>query len=138
MLSIYDVKRLLESKNLPYEDIDNDGLRFTEYNDKYRFRYTVVIFISGDACNILIDTGVQVSYCSNQLYKFLNDLNKEYKYFKFVFLEPQSNDDSYTLFLGHDVYLAPGLTAMDLMFPVLRGLEILEQAYPSIQREVWR
>lgn len=138
MLSIYDIKRLFESKNMRYEEIDNDGISFTEYNGKYKFRYTVIIFMIGDSCNICIHPSISFPNCSSQLYKLLNDLNKEYKYYKFVITNPQSRDDSYNLFLGYDIHLTPSLSVMELMEPILTGLDIMEKAYPTIQREVWR
>lgn len=137
MIDIYDVKSFLKDKNIEYEELD-DAIKVFHTNRKFNFNYYFVICIRDDLAQILFHSGVSFSNCGHNIYKLLNDLNKTYNFYRIFVEDPKYRDDAYAVYMSTEIQLVDYFTVEDLMDMLGRGMRILEDIYPKLQREVWR
>lgn len=136
MIDMYAFKRFLNSEGIPYNELET-FITIKNCCKKYKFNYMFLIGITENICKIHIETEIQLTTLTEHMLKTLNSLNENYLYYKFFIRLPDMSNE-YIIAMGYDFDINQSTTFGDIFQVLATGSNILEDAYPEIQRQIWR
>ena len=136
MLSLFDFKRFLDREGVGYDDFA-DYVGIHSGSDKFNFKYLYVISIDHDVCQVNLETGIFFRNLSMDMFDTINELNHTFRYYRFYIREPHHSCDEYMIVMQYDFDVNGFTTPANIMQVMYYGSQLLEQAYPKIQRVIW-
>lgn len=122
----------LKEINFKFQEIEDNVITFGMSGDNVKgVKYFVSFDEGGDTINI---TGTDIASFKDKLtqgFITVNRLNVHYRWIKFVIHEDGD------LITFTDAVIEPNTAGKEIMELIGRNINILDEAYPEIMREIW-